>query len=214
VAVGVPESVQQLILRQFAQLEAAEQTLLAIASVAGQEFSAAAVAAGSAQAVEAVEMTCHALACRGQFLRPCGTDVWPDGTVATRYAFLHALHRETLYGWVPVGQRMQWHRRIGERLETGYGPQARDMAAELAAHFGQGRDPARAVQYLHTAGEQALQRGTPRKELVVPRITSATRKITKSSPFPDDFRPGHTYIGETGSALPPRPSRTPHAFGA
>lgn len=165
VAVGVPDSVQQLILRQFEQLGVAEQHVLAVASVAGQEFSAAAVAAGGGQAVETVEMTCHALVRRGQFLRLCGTDAWPDGTVATRYAFLHDVARETLYGWVPVGQRVQWHRQIGIGLETGYGPQARDIAAELAAHFVQGRDPAPAVRYLQAAGEQALQRSAPQEAI-------------------------------------------------
>jgi DNA-binding winged helix-turn-helix (wHTH) protein/predicted ATPase len=165
VAVVVPDSVQQLILQQFEQLGAAEQRLLAVASVAGQIFSAAAVAAGGGQDVETVEMTCHALARRGQFLRICGTDTWPDGTVATRYAFLHDVARETLYGWVPMGQRVQWHHHIGIGLETGYGPQARGIAAELAAHFVQGRDPARAVQYLHAAGGQALQRSAPQEAI-------------------------------------------------
>ena len=53
---------------------------------------------------------------------------------------------------------MRWHRQIGERLEAGYGPQARDVAAELAMHFERGRDFPRAVHYLQMAGEQAVQR--------------------------------------------------------
>ena len=61
-------------------------------------------------------------------------DTWPDGTVASRYGFLHALYRETLYERVPVGRRVRWHQQIGRRLEVGYEPQARERAAELAEH--------------------------------------------------------------------------------
>jgi predicted ATPase len=53
---------------------------------------------------------------------------------------------------------MRWHRQVGERLEAGYGAQARDIAAELAMHFDRGRDLERAVQYLQIAGEQAVKR--------------------------------------------------------
>jgi tetratricopeptide (TPR) repeat protein len=57
-----------------------------------------------------------------------------------------------------VGQRAQWHRQIGARQEAGYGPQVREFAAELAAHFVRGRDGARAVRYLQDAGDNALRR--------------------------------------------------------
>ena len=102
--------------------------------------------------VEEVEERCAALARHGQFVRVCGTDAWPDGTVATRYGFLHALYREVLYERVPVGRRVRWHQQIGHRLEAGYEPQARELAAELAEHFVRGHDTVRAVRYLHAAG--------------------------------------------------------------
>ncbi|HSF29816.1 MAG TPA: hypothetical protein VLK82_04990, partial [Candidatus Tectomicrobia bacterium] len=55
-------------------------------------------------------------------------------------------------------RRVRWHRQIGLRLETGYGPRAREVAAELAEHFVRGRDTERAVSYLQMAGTQAMQR--------------------------------------------------------
>ena len=63
-----------------------------------------------------------------------------------------------LYERVLASRRAQLHLQIGVRLEAGYGPQARDMAAELAVHFVHGRDARRAVQYCRLAGENALQR--------------------------------------------------------
>ena len=129
-----------------------------MASVAGAEFSAAAVAAGLETTVDAVEEQCGELARQELFLRTCGTADWPDGTVATRYGFLHALYQEVLYERLPAGRRQRLHQRIGEREEKGYGEQAREIAAELAVHFEQGRNYHKAVQYLQQAGENAVRR--------------------------------------------------------
>ena len=83
---------------------------------------------------------------------------WPDRTVAARYGFLHALYQETIYEQVPVNRRLRWHRQIGMRLEAAYGPRAREVAAELAAHFRRGGDIWRTVQYLE---RQRSQRRAP-----------------------------------------------------
>jgi DNA-binding winged helix-turn-helix (wHTH) protein/predicted ATPase len=158
VAACVPDSVRHLIEHQLAHVSAEEQDILAVASVAGVEFAAAAVAAGAEQDTEYVETHCDTLARRGQFLVARGIEEWPDGTVATRYRFSHDLYHEVLYDRVPASRRVRWHRQIGARLEAGYGARACEMAVELAMHFQRGRDVPRAVQYLQYAGEQALRR--------------------------------------------------------
>jgi predicted ATPase/DNA-binding winged helix-turn-helix (wHTH) protein len=165
VAVEVPESLRQLIEQQLSQVSPEDQMLLEAASVVGAEFSAAAVAAGVGRTAEAVEARCEALARRGQFVQACGSAVWPDGTVAARYGFIHALYQEVLYDRVPAGQRVRVHRQIGGRLEAGYGGQAREIAAALAEHFVRGRDAPRAVQYLRYAGENAWQRSAPQEAI-------------------------------------------------
>jgi len=162
---GVPESVRQLIDAQLAYVSPQEQEMLAAASVAGAEFAAAAVAAGVGQAPEEVEACCDALARRGQFVHSQGSAEWPDGTVTARYHFIHDLYHEVLYERVPVSRRMRWHRQIGARLETGYGPRAREIAAELAMHFARGRDAPRAVVYLQHAAENALRRYANREAI-------------------------------------------------
>ena len=65
----MPESLRQLIERQLEQLAPEDQVLLEVASVAGQEFAVAAVAAGLERAVDEVEARCAVLARRGQFVR-------------------------------------------------------------------------------------------------------------------------------------------------
>jgi DNA-binding winged helix-turn-helix (wHTH) protein/predicted ATPase len=154
----VPGNVQQLIEQQIERLSPEDRRVLEVASVAGMEFSAAAVAAGTETEAEAVEEQCARLARQEHFLRAQGTAEWPDGTVAARYAFLHALYHEVLYTRIAAGRRQRLHQRIGEREEHAYGERAREIAAELAVHFERGRDSRRAVQYLQHAGENALRR--------------------------------------------------------
>jgi DNA-binding winged helix-turn-helix (wHTH) protein/predicted ATPase len=154
----VPEDLLQLLEEQLERLNAMEQRVLEGGSVAGATFSAAAVAAGLAHELVAVEAWCAGLARRHQWLEACGEQRWPDGTVAGGYRFRHALYQEVAYQRLPAARRAQLHRRIGERVEAGYRLQARERATELAMHFTRGQDPQRAVRYLQYAGEQALQR--------------------------------------------------------
>ncbi len=62
------------------------------------------------------------------------------------------------YSRLTPGKRIQFHQRIGERLEQGYCDRTGEIAAELALHFEHGRDFHRAVAYLQQAAEQATQR--------------------------------------------------------
>ena len=175
VQIEVPESIQQIIEKQIDRLSPEEQHVLEVASVAGAQFSAAAVAAGTKITTGDVEACCTGLARREQFLRTNGVSEWPDGTVATRYSFLHALYQEVLYERIPAGQRVALHSRIGEREEQAYGDRARDIAAELAVHFERGRDYCKAVQYLQQAGENALRRSAHREAISLLTVASRTR---------------------------------------
>jgi DNA-binding winged helix-turn-helix (wHTH) protein/predicted ATPase len=158
---GVPETLRHLIEQQFERLAPAEQTLIEAASVAGVDFTAAAVAAGVGMTTEDVDIQCATLARQGQFVHPHGTATWPDGTVTGRYRFGHALYHEVVYARVPPGRRTSLHQQIGRRLEAGYGPQAPEIATELAEHFGRGHAVPQALHYLWHAVETAAQRAAP-----------------------------------------------------
>ncbi|MGH7961652.1 MAG: ATP-binding protein, partial [Candidatus Binatia bacterium] len=161
---SAPDNLRQLIERQFERLTPEEQRLLEAASVAGTEFSVAAVAAGVQKGGEQVEEQCGELARRGHFLRARSEmETWPDGTVAGRYGFLHALYQNVLCERQTAGSRMRLHQRIGERTEAGYKERTGEIAAELAMHFEYGHDYQRAVSYLQQAGEKAMQRSAPRE---------------------------------------------------
>ena len=156
-ALGTPETLAQIVDHHVERLGVDEQALLAVASVAGAEFSAAVAAAGGVDLQDA-ERLCAGLARRRQFLRATGVAEWPDGTVSARYAFIHALYRDVLYARVSVGRRVGLHLRTGDLLERSHGARAPEIAGELAMHFEHGRDHERAVQYRRQAAEHALRK--------------------------------------------------------
>ena len=165
VTVGIPESLRHLIERQIERLPREEQRILEVASVAGAEFSALAVAAGVEEGTEQVEARCEGLVRHGHFLYASGTETVSDGTLTGRYGFLHALYQSVVYERVGAIQRIRLHRRIGERLEKAYGNRTGEIAAELAVHFEQGQDYRRAIQYLQQAAQNTLQRSAHREAI-------------------------------------------------
>ena len=157
--IDIPRSIIQMVERNLDQLDANDQHVLEAASVAGDHFSVAAVAAGLECSPDAIEACCTRLARREQFIGTAGLNQWPDGTASASFRFNHALYREVLYERAPAGQRMELHRRIADCEESAYGEQAGTIAAELADHYARGNDPAKAVKYLQLAGELASSRG-------------------------------------------------------
>ena len=157
-AARVPSSLQEMVEQLLDGLTPEQQRTLESASVVGPEFSAAAAAAGVDEELRIVEDRCAELARRGQFLVAAGTETWPDGTIAERYRFIHALYQHVVYERLSPGRRAQLHRRIGARAEMGYRERAGERAAELARHFREARELPRAVAYLRQAAENALGR--------------------------------------------------------
>jgi predicted ATPase len=152
----VPESLRQVIERHLEALLPEDQRLVEAASVVGLVWSAAAATSGLAAESEVVEQQCTRLGQLGQFFVAHGVDAWPDGTITECYRFRHALYPQVVYERVPVGQRIRLHRRIGARLEVGYGAHTAEYAAALALHFERGQDDERAVRYRQQAAATAL----------------------------------------------------------
>jgi predicted ATPase len=132
-------------------LERATQQVLEVASVAGDVFAAATLAAGLDVPGAAVEALCATVGQQHDFLEPVGLEEWPDGTVSGCYRFRHTLYRQVLAARLGALRRLQVHRRMGERLEQGYGPQTPTIAPQLAHHFVQGPVLHRAGPYLPQA---------------------------------------------------------------
>ena len=184
--VELPANLRLLINQQIEQVPIEDRTLLEAASVAGDEFAVTAVASVIDCTDEDVENRCENLSRQSSFIRSCGTDAWPDGTIATRYRFTHDMYREVCYDRVPIGRCTRWHRQIGIRLEIGYGDLTHELAAELAVHFERGRDVRRAVVYLKQAADNALF-----KYAYAEAVSHLTKAISLLQALPDTTERTH-----------------------
>jgi tetratricopeptide (TPR) repeat protein len=160
---SVPDTLRQMIQKQIEALDDNVRAMLEVASVAGAEFSAAAVAAGFRTKPEQVETDCDALSRHGHLLRQREIREWPDGTVSSCYAFIHGIYQHVLYEQMGEARRVRIHRLIGKRKEAAYGSRTTEVAAELALHFEWGREFAQAAHYHRVTGEIDLQRSAYRE---------------------------------------------------
>src|SRR5215813_795163 len=176
----VPDTIRHLVARQSGRLSPEEQHALEAASIAGMAFSAASIAAALATDTAVVEHYCEQLAERQQFLTRLGVEAWPDGTLAARYSFLHALYQQLWHERVSPTQLQQFHHHIGQRKEQAYGARAPEIAAELAVHFEQGWNYRKAVHYLQHAGQNAMRRSAHQEA-----ITHLTKGLALLMLLPD-----------------------------
>jgi DNA-binding winged helix-turn-helix (wHTH) protein/tetratricopeptide (TPR) repeat protein len=158
-SLNMPGNILQMVERNLEQLGVEQQRVLEASSVAGAEFSAAAVAAALDCSSNDVEGCCAQLSRGELFVRANGIAQWPDGTVAASFRFHHALYRDVLYERVPAGHRIEMHRRIAMREESAYGARVAERAAELAHHYLCANDKVNAVRYLQMVAERATARG-------------------------------------------------------
>jgi tetratricopeptide (TPR) repeat protein len=151
----LPESVRSMIGKKVDSLADEERRALQYASVEGQEFlSTVAASLLSLDEVDLEEMLAQ-LEKTHRLVVTLGEEELPDGSLATRYRFAHALYQNFLYGGLVAKRRTMLHRQAGEQLARRYGKNAPQIATQLALHFERGRDFARAVEFLIHAGDNA-----------------------------------------------------------
>src|SRR5215469_16515476 len=78
----------------------------------------------------------------------------------TQYIFKHALTQEVSHNSVLLERRRQLHERIGGAIEGVFAANLEDHLAELAHHYSRSAKQAKALEFLHRAGEQAIHRAS------------------------------------------------------
>ncbi len=183
---AAPESVRAMISKKIDALEPEERRALQYASVEGTEFLSSVTA--KLLGVEEIDLE-ESLARIGKthrLIEMRGEDELPDGTLATRYRFSHALYQNFLYGDLVNKRRVMLHQQAGEQLLRHYGKRAPQIATQLAIHFEQGRDFPRAVEYLNHAGDHAAKLyGYAEAERHYTRALNLTQKL------PEEDQPKH-----------------------
>ena len=149
--VAIPQGVREVVGRRLDRLSADANELLTIAAAVGREFELdllerldgkprEELAAAIEQAIES-QVVSEAERSRG------------------RYAFSHALVRETLYAELTGPRRVEVHRRIGEALEQLHVADPDPPVAELARHFIEAApagEADKAIEYAERAGRRAV----------------------------------------------------------
>jgi DNA-binding SARP family transcriptional activator/tetratricopeptide (TPR) repeat protein len=153
----LPARVEAVIAERIQRLPQKCQSLLATASVEGEEFTAEVVA--RLQGVAEMDIIqCLGGPLKNQYGLVRAQELQRVGRRRrSRYRFQHALFQIYLYNCLDPAERSRLHEAIGESLEILYAEQAPELAVQLAWHFEAAGLPERAVDYLLEAGNRAVQ---------------------------------------------------------
>ena len=150
-ALGIPESVRDVVGRRLSRLSADTNEALRIAAVTGTEFELAVL-----QAVGEFADNVLLSAVEEATLARLTMETVP----ARRYRFAHALVRDTMYEELSAARRVALHRRVAEAIEAIHGGALDDYLPALAHHWSRasapGAKPNRAIDYATRAGHRAL----------------------------------------------------------
>jgi hypothetical protein len=224
----LPNRLRTLVEGQVDHTGPENRSLLEIASVAGDPFSAVLVANVASQDVTAVERAFEDLCRRTHLVLQRGVVRLPDGTLSASYGFVHEFYRQVVYERLPGATVTELHREIGRQLETRYGDRAAEIASELATHFDRGQDPMRAARHYATAADKALTQNADREaqialsraaELVVQLPAGAERDTIERrirAEFDAVFErlaPTIPWIRKTAGPERSRPTAGTHSLG-
>lgn len=96
------------------------------------------------------------------------------------YSFKHALTQEVAYASLLNERRRALHERTAQAVEAQFSAQLDEHCSELAYHFSRSGNTPKAVEYLHRAGRQAIQRSADAEA-----VTHLTMALTFLATLPD-----------------------------
>jgi tetratricopeptide (TPR) repeat protein len=155
IARDLPESIRGLIHRKIEALDENHRRMLAVASVAGQEFDALVVAKALGRNEADVEEQLdrldrvHGFVCRLQ------EHICPNGAPTLRFAFVHVLYQNTFYAALTPARKAGVSRAVAIALEEVYAGRTTEIAATLAMLYEAAREFSLAAGFFHTAATRA-----------------------------------------------------------
>src|SRR5215471_16192316 len=153
----LPESVRSTIQRRIGHLNKEEMSLLAAASIQGQEFDSRIVADALGDDAAAVEDRLHRLDHVHAFVRRLHEKQLPDQSLSLTYAFAHALYREAIDEVLAVSRRAALSRASADALLKRHASSLPPVASRLAILFEAGGDYERAADFFIMAAANAAQ---------------------------------------------------------
>jgi predicted ATPase/class 3 adenylate cyclase len=163
-ALGVPETVQELILARFDRLAEAERRVLQVGAVIGRQFSHDLLQAALGAAASHLGLSGHTPEAvtdqleaalpqlvKREFVLPL-----PHAT-GQEYQFRHALVSDAIYSTMLRRDRSELHGYVGAAIEQVYAGQLEPHTEVLARHFAWSPRLDRALHYSILAGQKAAR---------------------------------------------------------
>ncbi len=147
---GIPEGVREVVGRRLSRLSEVANQALGVAAVVGRDFDAPTIESAGGPTGDAL-LDALDEAARAQLIQEVAG-------ASGRYAFAHALVRQTLYEELGTTRRVRLHWRIGDALEKRFASAPDEQQSAIAHHLCEGAlagDPLRAVDASLRAARRA-----------------------------------------------------------
>jgi predicted ATPase/class 3 adenylate cyclase len=150
-SLGVPETLEGLILARFDRLEETHRRILQVSSVIGREFSLPILQTVMHSFEKEQLIAVLSLLSERDFIQP------DPNSPYTEYIFKHALMSDAIYKTMLKKDRGELHGQVGEAIEKIYTYRLDGQVDILARHYGWSPRHDRAMHYLILAGQKAYR---------------------------------------------------------
>jgi predicted ATPase len=150
-ALQLPATVQGVLTARIDRLPADEKALLQTLAVLGKEFSWSLLTQVAAQPDEVLQRLLARLQAE-EFIYE--QPAFPESA----YTFKHALTQEVAYNAVLLERRRVLHERAAQAIEGLFAERLLEHYHALAHHYSRSGNTTKAIDYLHRAGQQAVER--------------------------------------------------------
>lgn len=153
----LPAQVEGIIGERIGRMSQPLQTLLAIAAVEGEIFTAEVIAhVQGIRVAQVVGQLSNVLVKQHGLVRVQDVQHLPTGRLA-HYRFRHHLFQKYLYQRLDDAERATLHEAVGQALVHCYGRERATIAPQLARHFELAGQTEMALTYLQQAGDTAVR---------------------------------------------------------
>lgn len=171
--IHVPPTVQAVLASRIDRLPPSEKELLQTLAVIGKEFPVNLLR----QVVNTPEEELHRLLAH---LQAAGFIYEQPAFPDLEYVFKHALTQEVAYTSLLIEQRKILHERTARAIEAIFHSRLEDHYDDLAQHYRRSGSTRKAIEFLHLAGQQAMQRSASPEA-----INHFTAALELLRPLPD-----------------------------
>ncbi|AGW90534.1 MULTISPECIES: adenylate/guanylate cyclase domain-containing protein [Cupriavidus] len=188
----IPTTVQGVLAARIDRLPLAQKELLQTLAVIGKEFPLSLILrVSSLEEARLRPLLADLQAADFIYERPAFPEV--------EYAFKHALTQEVAGNSLLSEQRSALHESTAQAIETIFHGRLKDYCSELAHHYSHSGNIPKAVEYLHCAGQQALQRSAQAEAIL--HLSTAVELLKRQPDNAERARLELTLLLALGPAL-------------